>query len=67
LIGVAAGIAGVVASMSALESLLFGVKPADTPTLLAVTALLLAVAAAAHYLPARRATGLSPVEALRCD
>jgi len=60
--------AGLIASWwlaRAASTLLFGVGAADPPTLVAVSALALAVAAAASYLPARRAARISPIVALR--
>jgi putative ABC transport system permease protein len=48
-----------------VESLLVGVRPTDPLTFASVSALLLLVAAVASYLPARRASGIDPVEALR--
>jgi ABC-type antimicrobial peptide transport system permease subunit len=48
-----------------VESLLVGVRPTDPLTFASVSALLLLVAAVASYLPARRAGGIDPVEALR--
>ncbi|HUJ31902.1 MAG TPA: ABC transporter permease [Candidatus Acidoferrum sp.] len=59
---------GLVASMAltqSLASLLFQVRPADLATSLSVTATLLAVAFLANYLPARRASMLEPMDALR--
>jgi predicted permease len=50
-----------------LQGLLFGVKPSDPMTFAAVFVLLMAVAALAGYLPARRASRLDPVEALRAE
>lgn len=63
--GLAAGVAAALALTSWMSRLLFGVQPTDLLTFLAVSALLAAVALAACYLPARRATRVNPVEALR--
>jgi predicted permease len=67
LVGVAAGVAGGLAVTRVLSSLLYGVKPADLTTYLAVTMLLSAVALMASYLPARRATKVDPMVALRYE
>jgi ABC-type lipoprotein release transport system permease subunit len=48
-----------------LQSLLFEISGTDPLTFAAVTGLLLVVAAAASYLPARRASNMDPVAALR--
>ncbi|HEX5070792.1 MAG TPA: ABC transporter permease [Vicinamibacterales bacterium] len=66
-IGVAIGLAGSLALSRYLESLLFGVTTRDVAVLAAVTALLLLVAAAACYLPARKATRADPLTALRAE
>ena len=50
-----------------LEALLFEVEPVDPPVLAAVGGILLVAAALASWLPARRATRISPGEALRSD
>ena len=48
-----------------MRTLLFGVTPADPLTLAAVAGVLVATAALAAYVPARRATRVDPVRALR--
>lgn len=63
--GIAAGVVASLAATRLLTGQLYGVKPADPATFTAVTLLLLAVAALASYLPARRAAAVSPVRALR--
>lgn len=63
--GVVLGLAGAAAATHLLESFLFQVKPGDPLTYLAVAALLAVVAMAASYLPARRATRIDPLAALR--
>ncbi len=64
-VGIAGGLIASAALAKAIESLLFQVRPTD-PSLYAGTALvLMIVAAAACFLPARRAARLNPVEALR--
>lgn len=50
-----------------LQGMLFGVKPSDPITFVIVIALLLSIAGLAGYLPARRASRLDPVDALRAD
>jgi putative ABC transport system permease protein len=65
--GIALGWAGAWALTRYLASLLYSVKPGDPLTLGLVSALALATAAAASYLPARRASRLDPMVALRED
>jgi putative ABC transport system permease protein len=66
-LGVAVGLAAAVASTRVLRSLLFEVTPTDPLTLGAVAGLLLAVALAATLWPARRATKVDPMVALRYE
>jgi len=66
-VGVALGSAGAVAVTRVLSNLLFDVKPSDPAVLLGVAALLAGVAALAGWIPARRATRVDPVVALRYE
>jgi len=65
--GLALGIAAALAASHFLASLLFGVPQTDPATYVGVTAVLLAAASLACYLPARRATRVDPLVALRHD
>jgi putative ABC transport system permease protein len=65
--GVVLGVAGAAALAHLLRRLLFGVEPTDAATLLFVSALLLVVALAASWFPARAATRVEPMRALRGD
>jgi putative ABC transport system permease protein len=66
-LGSAIGVAGAIAAGHAMKGVLFGVRPADPATLAATAALLLMAAAVACWAPARRATRIDPMEALRYE
>jgi putative ABC transport system permease protein len=65
LAGMAAGISGTFAVIRLMKSLIFGVSPTDPMTFVCVVALLAAVAFLACWIPARRASRVDPVVALR--
>jgi len=66
-IGVTVGTALSLAAGRAAESLLFGLKSSDPLTLVAAIGLLVAIGALASFVPARRASQLDPMNALRSD
>jgi putative ABC transport system permease protein len=65
LVGIGVGGAVALLSAHALRSLLFGISPADPATFAFASAGLLLVALVASYIPARRATRVDPLTALR--
>ena len=67
LLGIALGVAGGFAVSTLMRQALFEVDPADPLIYLAVSAMLLLVAEFAVWLPARRATRIDPVIALRSE
>ncbi len=67
LIGIALGVAGGIAVSRLLQQVLFEVDPTDPLIYLAVSVTLLLVAEVASFIPARRATRIDPVIALRME
>ena len=65
--GVAVGVVAALFLTRVLDSLLFGVRALDAPTFVAMAALMILVAFLASYLPARRASSVDPMEALRAE
>ena len=67
LIGIAVGIAAALGLARLITSLLYGVRPSDPVTLVIVALVLAVVAASASFIPARRATRVDPMIALRYE
>jgi predicted permease len=66
-VGTAVGLGAAAALMRLMRTLLFGISPLDPVTFTAVPIALVAAAALASYLPARRTAAVDPVEALRAE
>jgi predicted permease len=66
-VGVSVGVGAAAGLMRLMKSLLFGISPLDPFTYMMVPLILVASAALASYLPARRAAAVDPVEALRAE
>jgi ABC-type antimicrobial peptide transport system permease subunit len=66
-IGIAVGVIGALAATQLAASLLYGVEPRDPATFAGVVGLLMLVALGASWVPARRATRVDPMIALRAD
>jgi ABC-type antimicrobial peptide transport system permease subunit len=66
-IGVVVGLAGAAALSRYLEGLLYGLTPLDPTTFLAVVVMFGVAATVASYVPARRATNVDPLVALRTE
>jgi len=64
-IGIALGVLGAVATSRLIRSLLFGLAPTDPLTFVGVSVLIVTIAALASYMPARRASRIEPIRALR--
>jgi putative ABC transport system permease protein len=64
-VGLIAGVAAALASARLVEAMLFGVTATDARILTAAAVVIAAVATAASFLPARRASRINPVRALR--
>jgi len=67
LAGLGAGFAGALAAGRSISALLFGVTPADPVTIVSAAAAMLGAALLAAYLPARRASRVDPMAALRYE
>jgi ABC-type antimicrobial peptide transport system permease subunit len=67
LIGASIGVAGALGLTRFLASLLYGVKARDPLTFVAVSLILIVVALLASYIPARRATKVDPLVALKYE
>jgi len=67
LVGIALGIAGAPIVSRLIQQIVFDIDPVDPSVYLAVSVILLLVAECASFLPARRATQIDPMVALRTE
>lgn len=67
ILGIVIGLVGAAAFTQVLESQMYGITVRDLPAFASAVVLLLLIALAACYIPARRAVALDPVSALRCE
>jgi ABC-type antimicrobial peptide transport system permease subunit len=67
LVGSAIGLVLAIAAAGVMSNLVFGVAPTDAASIVGATALLMLVAAAASYIPARRAAAVDPAVTLRAE
>jgi hypothetical protein len=67
LVGVVSGVVAALASTRLLGTLLFGVKPMDPLVFSAMSLMMIGIGVVASYMPARRASAVDPLEALRSD
>jgi ABC-type antimicrobial peptide transport system permease subunit len=67
LTGIAVGVPCALGASRLIANMLFGISPGDLPTIAFVSLLLLVVALLASYLPARRASRIDPIAALRTE
>jgi putative ABC transport system permease protein len=66
-VGLAAGVIGALTVTRVMSGMLFQVSPSDAPTYVVVVTLLFGIACTAVWIPARRASAVNPMEALRSD
>jgi len=66
-VGIAIGLAGAFVLTRMLRTMLFGIQPTDLATFLSVPLILFGAALLASYIPARRATKVDPLVALRYE
>jgi ABC-type antimicrobial peptide transport system permease subunit len=67
LLGTAIGLAAALLLTRALEKLLFGVRPVDALTFIAMSSVMLTIALLASYIPAKRASSVDPIRSLRAE